>query len=93
MDTINARNGKNETVDCGLGKKDVATVDKKDKVKGCEKVKRANKQDRNLPTCCHFRCKGTVSIRDVDVLRAQVRAPKRRRGHRRERELLSESRC
>jgi phospholipase C len=42
-DTINARNGKKETVDCGSGKKDVATVDKKDKVKGCEKVKRAKK--------------------------------------------------
>ena len=26
-----------------LGKKDKATVDKKDKVKGCEKVKRAKK--------------------------------------------------
>jgi RTX calcium-binding nonapeptide repeat (4 copies)/Thrombospondin type 3 repeat len=42
-DTVNARNGKKETVDCGSGKKDVATVDKKDKVKGCEKVKRAKK--------------------------------------------------
>jgi Ca2+-binding RTX toxin-like protein len=42
-DTINARNGKKETVDCGPGKKDTATVDKKDKVKGCEKVKRAKK--------------------------------------------------
>jgi phospholipase C len=42
-DTINARNGMKETVDCGPGKKDVATVDKKDKTKGCEKVKRAKK--------------------------------------------------
>ena len=42
-DTINARNGKKETVDCGSGKKDVATADKKDKTKGCEKVKRAKK--------------------------------------------------
>jgi RTX calcium-binding nonapeptide repeat (4 copies)/PKD domain len=42
-DTINARNGKKETVDCGAGKKDTATVDKKDKTKGCEKVKRAKK--------------------------------------------------
>jgi hypothetical protein len=42
-DTINARNGKKETVDCGRGKKDSATVDKRDKTKGCEKVKRAKK--------------------------------------------------
>jgi Ca2+-binding RTX toxin-like protein len=42
-DTINARNGKKETVDCGSGKKDTATVDKRDKTKGCEKVKRARK--------------------------------------------------
>jgi probable HAF family extracellular repeat protein len=42
-DTINARNGKKETVDCGSGKKDRATVDKRDKTKGCEKVKRATK--------------------------------------------------
>ena len=39
-DTVNARNGKKETVDCGSGKKDKATVDKNDKVKGCETVKR-----------------------------------------------------
>jgi Ca2+-binding RTX toxin-like protein len=42
-DTINARNGKTETIDCGTGKKDVAIVDKKDKTKSCEKVKRAKK--------------------------------------------------
>jgi hypothetical protein len=42
-DVLNARNGKRETVDCGAGKKDSASVDKKDKVKGCEKVKRAKK--------------------------------------------------
>jgi hypothetical protein len=40
-DTVNAKNGKKETVDCGKGTKDSATVDKVDKVKGCEKVKRA----------------------------------------------------
>jgi hypothetical protein len=40
-DTVNARNKKKETVNCGAGKKDKATVDKKDKVKGCERVKRA----------------------------------------------------
>jgi hypothetical protein len=42
-DTINARNGKKETVDCGAGRKDRATVDKHDRTKGCEKVKRAKK--------------------------------------------------
>lgn len=40
-DTINARNHKKETVNCGPGKKDRAAVDKADRVKGCEKVKRA----------------------------------------------------
>lgn len=38
-DTINAKDGKKETVDCGAGK-DTATVDKADVVKGCETVKR-----------------------------------------------------
>jgi Ca2+-binding RTX toxin-like protein len=42
-DSINARNGKKETVNCGAGKKDSATVDKADKTKGCEKVTRAKK--------------------------------------------------
>jgi hypothetical protein len=42
-DTINAKNGKVETIDCGAGKKDSASVDKGDKVKGCERVKRARK--------------------------------------------------
>jgi Ca2+-binding RTX toxin-like protein len=42
-DTVNAKNGKKETVNCGAGKKDSATVDKADKVKGCEKVKRAKR--------------------------------------------------
>jgi hypothetical protein len=42
-ETVNARNGKKETVDCGPGKKDVASVDRKDKTKGCEKVKRVSR--------------------------------------------------
>ncbi|MEA2472797.1 MAG: hypothetical protein QOE06_712, partial [Thermoleophilaceae bacterium] len=42
-DTIDARNGKVDTIDCGAGTKDSANVDKADKVKGCEKVKRAKK--------------------------------------------------
>jgi hypothetical protein len=41
-DKVSARNGKRESIDCGPGR-DMATVDKKDKVKGCEKVKRARK--------------------------------------------------
>jgi Ca2+-binding RTX toxin-like protein len=40
-DTVSARNGKKDTIDCGAGKKDAATVDRVDRVKGCEKVKRA----------------------------------------------------
>jgi Ca2+-binding RTX toxin-like protein len=40
-DTVNAKDGKVETVDCGKGSRDKATVDKRDKVKGCETVKRA----------------------------------------------------
>jgi hypothetical protein len=42
-DTVNAKNGTKETVDCGAGKRDRATVDKKDVVKHCERVKRAKK--------------------------------------------------
>ena len=41
-DKVSARNGKRETVDCGAGK-DTATVDKRDRVRGCEKVKRARR--------------------------------------------------
>jgi Ca2+-binding RTX toxin-like protein len=39
-DSINARNKKKDSVDCGSGKKDKATVDRSDKVKRCEKVTR-----------------------------------------------------
>jgi hypothetical protein len=39
-DFVNAVNKKKDRVDCGKGKKDRARVDKIDKVKGCEKVKR-----------------------------------------------------
>jgi Ca2+-binding RTX toxin-like protein len=42
-DSIKARNGQRETVNCGPGKRDSATVDRKDRVRGCEKVKRARK--------------------------------------------------
>jgi hypothetical protein len=42
-DTVRARNGKKDTIDCGSGRKDSAEVDKADRVKGCEKVKRARK--------------------------------------------------
>jgi Ca2+-binding RTX toxin-like protein len=40
-DVLSARNRKRDAVDCGAGKKDKATVDRVDKVRGCEKVKRA----------------------------------------------------
>lgn len=40
-DTINAINGKKETVNCGNGKRDIARVDKIDRVRGCEKVRRS----------------------------------------------------
>lgn len=40
-DSVSARNRKRETIDCGAGTKDSATVDKADTVKGCETVKRA----------------------------------------------------
>ena len=43
-DTVSARNGKKETVDCGSGSKDTATVDRNDKVKSCEKVNRPSKK-------------------------------------------------
>lgn len=39
-DKLNAVNRKREKVLCGRGKEDTATVDKRDRVKGCEKVKR-----------------------------------------------------
>jgi Ca2+-binding RTX toxin-like protein len=42
-DRIKAADGIKEKVDCGGGKKDRATVDRADKVKHCEKVKRAPK--------------------------------------------------
>ena len=42
-DRVNARNRKRETVDCGGGKKDAATVDRIDAVRGCETVKRGRR--------------------------------------------------
>jgi Ca2+-binding RTX toxin-like protein len=41
-DTINARNRKTERIDCGTGR-DRATVDRKDKVKRCERVSRSRR--------------------------------------------------
>ncbi len=40
-DTITARNRKRDKVDCGAGRKDSASVDRVDTVRGCEKVRRA----------------------------------------------------
>jgi Ca2+-binding RTX toxin-like protein len=42
-DTISARNRKPDSVDCGPGKRDRATVDRRDRVKRCETVRRAKK--------------------------------------------------
>lgn len=39
-DSVNAKNSKKETVDCGPAKKATATVDEAEKIKGCETVKR-----------------------------------------------------
>ncbi len=38
-DTIRAQDGKADVVRCGAGK-DIAVVDKKDQVSGCEKVRK-----------------------------------------------------
>jgi outer membrane protein assembly factor BamB len=40
-DIVSARNGRKESIDCGSGRGDRATVDRGDKVKGCEKLKRS----------------------------------------------------
>jgi uncharacterized repeat protein (TIGR01451 family) len=39
-DTVLARNGQRDSIDCGAGSKDVAKVDKHDRVKHCERVVR-----------------------------------------------------
>ena len=39
-DSLRSRNKVKDTVDCGSGRRDVAVVDKRDRVKRCEKVKR-----------------------------------------------------
>lgn len=38
-DVVSARNGTRETVNCGPGR-DTATVDRKDRPRGCERVRR-----------------------------------------------------
>lgn len=40
-DILNSVNGKPEIVSCGSGRRDVARVDKRDRVRGCERVIRA----------------------------------------------------
>lgn len=42
-DSVSARNGVKESVDCGKGSKDTATVDRNDTVKNCETVRRPRK--------------------------------------------------
>ena len=39
-DTVNAANGVRERVNCGAGKKDRVTADRKDRLRGCERVRR-----------------------------------------------------
>src|SRR3954466_1456677 len=42
-DSITARNRKRDTVDCGAGRRDSATVDRADRVRRCEKVRRSRR--------------------------------------------------
>jgi hypothetical protein len=39
-DTIHAVNGRRDTVDCGKGRRDLARVDRRDRVRRCERVRR-----------------------------------------------------
>jgi Ca2+-binding RTX toxin-like protein len=39
-DTVSARNGVRETISCGSGRRDKAKVDRRDRVRGCERVTR-----------------------------------------------------
>ena len=39
-DTVNAANGRKERVDCGAGRRDSARVDRVDRARGCERVRR-----------------------------------------------------
>lgn len=41
-DVLSARDGKRDTVDCGAGRRDRAVVDRRDRVRGCERVSRRN---------------------------------------------------
>ncbi len=45
-DKLNARDGERDTVDCGSGRRDVALVDRNDKVRSCESVKRRKARAR-----------------------------------------------
>jgi hypothetical protein len=43
QDKVSARNRKKDNIDCGAGRTDSASVDKTDRVRGCEKVRRAKR--------------------------------------------------
>ncbi|MDQ3933205.1 MAG: thrombospondin type 3 repeat-containing protein [Actinomycetota bacterium] len=43
-DAVSARNSVKENIDCGKGSKDTATVDRSDKVKNCETVRRPRRK-------------------------------------------------
>jgi Ca2+-binding RTX toxin-like protein len=62
-DTINARDGEADTVDCGVGPADVANVDAIDNVQGCETVNR-EADDNNGPIATEMTAKfGKVKLR------------------------------
>ena len=42
-DAVSAANGRKEKIDCGPGKKDSVRADRKDRVRGCEKVRRSGR--------------------------------------------------
>ena len=72
-DSINARNGRPDVVDCGSGR-DTARVDWSDYLRGCEVVKRGSKAasknlpDLTLPECpgggheCHEDSSGVIVV-------------------------------
>jgi Ca2+-binding RTX toxin-like protein len=53
-DVIDARDGKAESVNCGAGRKDSASVDRRDNVKGCERLKRPGKSAEHLELRDHL---------------------------------------
>lgn len=46
-DVLSARDGKRDTVDCGKGRRDRAVVDRRDRVRGCERVSRRGRAPKH----------------------------------------------